>query len=106
VRGNEVVHRHYVDFFAEKAFVADRSKHEATNAAKAVNADFCHNVPLAEVENTGAESAAFATIRHVWDQISGVCCLHSDLVVSAFFLRELTPRPCILLWEGADRISM
>jgi hypothetical protein len=63
--GNEVVHRHYVDFLAEKAFVADRSKDEATNASKAVDADFCHNVPLAEVENTGAESAAFAAIWHL-----------------------------------------
>ena len=44
VRGNEVVDRHDVDFLAEKAFVADRAKDEATDAPKAVDADFCHNV--------------------------------------------------------------
>jgi len=46
IGGNEIIHRDDVDFFAEKAFVADRSKDEATDAAKAVDADFYHNVPF------------------------------------------------------------
>src|SRR4030095_14663648 len=73
VCGNEVVHRHDVDFVAEKAFVADRSKDEATDAAKAVNADFYHNVLLVEVENTRAESAASQRFGTFGIKIDGVC---------------------------------
>ena len=44
VGGNEVVDRDDFDFLAEQALVRDGAKHEAADAPKAVDADFCHDV--------------------------------------------------------------
>jgi hypothetical protein len=44
IRGNKVVDRDNVDFFAEKALIANSSKYKPANATKTVNANFSHKM--------------------------------------------------------------
>jgi hypothetical protein len=44
IRGNEVVDRDDVDFFAEKALIANSPKYKPANATETVNANFSHRM--------------------------------------------------------------
>ena len=40
VGGNQVVHRHHVEFFAQQALLAESPEDQSTDAAESINRDF------------------------------------------------------------------